>query len=52
MIDKHINGRIVSVSSISSIVGSNYQAHYCATKAGINMFMKCAAIHLGPHGIT
>ena len=52
MIDTGIKGRIVSVSSISSIVGSNYQAHYCATKAGINMFMKCAAIHLGPHGIT
>jgi NAD(P)-dependent dehydrogenase (short-subunit alcohol dehydrogenase family) len=52
MIDNQIKGRIVSVSSISSIVGSNYQPHYCPTKAGINMFMKCAAIHLGPHGIT
>lgn len=52
MIDKKIKGRIVSVSSMSSIVGSNYQAHYCPTKAGINLFMKCAAIHLGPHGIT
>ena len=52
MIDNQIKGRIVSVSSISSIVGSNYQAHYCATKAGINMFMKCAGIHLGPYGIT
>ena len=52
MIDNRIKGRIVSVSSISSIVGSNYQAHYCPTKAGINLFMKCAAIHLGPYGIT
>lgn len=52
MIDNKIKGRIVSVSSMSSIVGSNYQAHYCPTKAGINLFMKCAAIHLGPHGIT
>jgi len=52
MIDNKINGRIVSVSSMSSIVGSNYQAHYCPTKAGINLFMKCAAIYLGPHGIT
>ena len=52
MIDNNIKGRIVSVSSMSSIVGSNYQAHYCPTKAGINMFMKCAAIHLGPYGIT
>jgi L-rhamnose 1-dehydrogenase len=52
MLEHKIKGRIVSISSISSIVGSNYQAHYCPTKAGINLFMKSAAIHLGPHGIT
>ena len=52
MIEAGIKGRIVSVSSISSIVGSNYQAHYCPTKAGINLFMKSAAICLGPYGIT
>lgn len=52
MIAEKIKGRIISISSISSIVGSNYQAHYCPTKAGINLFMKSAAIHLGPYGIT
>lgn len=52
MIDRGIKGRIISISSISSVVGSDYQAHYCPTKAGINLFMKSAAIHLGPYGIT
>ncbi len=52
MLDRQIKGRIVSISSISAIVGSNYQAHYCPTKAGIILFMKSAAIYLGPHGIT
>jgi NAD(P)-dependent dehydrogenase (short-subunit alcohol dehydrogenase family) len=52
MLEKQVKGRIVSVSSISSIVGSGYQPHYCPTKAGINMFTKCAAIYLGPYGIT
>jgi L-rhamnose 1-dehydrogenase len=52
MIERQIKGRIISISSIASIVGSNYQAHYCPTKAGINLFMKSAAIYLGPYGIT
>jgi L-rhamnose 1-dehydrogenase len=28
------------------------QAHYCASKAGINLLVKSMAISLGPHGIT
>lgn len=52
MMERKIKGRIISMSSISSIVGSGYQPHYCPTKAGINMFMKSAAIYLGPYGIT
>mgnify|MGYP002622880009 CR=1 FL=1 len=30
-------GRIVAISSISSLVGGMQQAHYCASKAGINL---------------
>jgi L-rhamnose 1-dehydrogenase len=52
MVDKGIHGRIVSISSISSIVGGAQQAHYCSTKAGINLLNASMAIALGPHGIT
>ena len=52
MIDNHISGRIVSIGSISSIVGGSQQAHYCSTKAGINLLTASMAIALGPYGIT
>ncbi len=45
-------GRIVSISSVSALVGGAQQVHYCATKAGISSLMKSLAIVLGPHGIT
>ena len=40
------------MGSISSIVGGAQQAHYCSTKAGINLLNASMAIALGPHGIT
>jgi L-rhamnose 1-dehydrogenase len=52
MIDNNIKGRIVSIGSISSIVGGSEQAHYCSTKAGINLLNASMAIALGPYGIT
>ena len=52
MIDKGIKGKIISVGSISSIVGGAQQAHYCSTKAGINLLTASMAIALGSHGIT
>ncbi len=52
MVDRRIPGRIVSTSSLSSYVGSRMQAHYCSSKAGVNLLMKSMAITLGPHGIT
>lgn len=52
MVDKGIHGRIISIGSISSIVGGAQQAHYCSTKAGINLLTASMAIALGPHGIT
>lgn len=45
-------GRIVSVSSISALVGGGQQAHYTPTKAGVHSLMQSMAIALGPHGIT
>lgn len=52
MVEKQIRGKIISIGSISSIVGGAQQAHYCATKAGINLLNASMAIALGPHGIN
>jgi L-rhamnose 1-dehydrogenase len=52
MVGRGIRGRIISVGSISSMVGGATQAHYCASKAGINMLIASMAISLGQYGIT
>ena len=52
MVEQGIKGRILAVSSISAEFGGSEQAHYCASKAGINLLVKSMAISLGPHGIT
>ncbi len=52
MVEKGTRGRIIAVSSISAEFGGSQQAHYCASKAGINLLVKSMAISLGPHGIT
>lgn len=52
MADNGIKGRIVNISSISGIVGSETQVHYCATKGGINTLTKASAKALGQYGIT
>jgi len=52
MVQHRVRGRIISISSVSSIVGGERQAHYCPTKAGVNLLTKSIAIALGEHGIT
>lgn len=52
MVEQGVKGRIIAVSSISSEFGGSQQAHYCASKAGINLLVKSMAISLGPYGIT
>jgi len=52
MVEQGVKGRIIAVSSISSEFGGGSQAHYCASKAGINLLVKSMSISLGPHGIT
>jgi L-rhamnose 1-dehydrogenase len=52
MVERGIRGRIIAVSSISAEFGGSQQAHYCASKAGINLLVKSMAISLGPYGIT
>jgi L-rhamnose 1-dehydrogenase len=44
-------GAIVAVSSISALVGGEYQTHYTPTKAGVHSLMQSAAIALGRHRI-
>jgi len=52
MVKQGVKGRIIAVSSISAEFGGSQQAHYCASKAGINLLVKSMAISLGPYGIT
>ncbi len=52
MVERGIRGRIISIGSISSMVGGAQQAHYCASKAGINLLIASMAISLGQYGIT
>ncbi len=52
MVKQNVGGRIIAVSSISSEFGGTSQAHYCASKAGINLLVKSMAISLGRYGIT
>jgi len=52
MVEQGRGGRIISVSSISALVGGGMQTHYTPTKAGQRSLMQSLAIVLGPHGIT
>jgi len=52
MIKQRTEGRIIFISSISSIFGGRLQTHYCATKGAVNQLMKSIAIALGKHKIT
>lgn len=52
MVQRGQGGRIIATSSISSLVGGTQQAHYCASKAGINLLVKSMALSLAPHQIT
>jgi L-rhamnose 1-dehydrogenase len=52
MVDQGRGGRVISISSISALVGGAQQAHYTPTKAGIHSLMQSMAISVGPHGVT
>lgn len=51
MVEQGEGGAIIAVSSISALVGGEYQTHYTPTKAGVHSLMQSAAIALGKHGI-
>jgi len=46
------NGRIISMSSTSGLVGNSGQANYGAAKAGIAGFTRVVARDLGKYGVT
>lgn len=52
MVRQGDGGRIITVSSVSALVGGSYQTPYCPTKSGLHSLMQSLAIALGPHGIT
>ena len=52
MVERGEGGRIIAISSISSMVGGTQQAHYCASKAGINLLIKSMALSLAPYHLT
>ncbi|PFE01011.1 3-oxoacyl-ACP reductase [Bacillus cereus] len=45
------SGHIINVSSAAATRVNIGQANYCASKAGVEMFTKVAAMELGPHGV-
>jgi len=51
MVRQGQGGAIVAVSSISALVGGEYQTHYTPTKAGVHSLMQSTAIALGRYGI-
>ncbi|HTT95143.1 MAG TPA: SDR family NAD(P)-dependent oxidoreductase [Solirubrobacterales bacterium] len=44
-------GSIVTVGSVSSVVGGPISAPYCATKAGVMMLTQCLAVDHAPQGV-
>ena len=51
MVEQGHGGAIIAVSSISALVGGEFQTHYTPTKAGVLSLMQSTAIALGRHGI-
>lgn len=51
MVEQGTGGSIMAMSSISALVGGEYQTHYTPTKAGVLSLMQSTAIALGKHGI-
>lgn len=51
MVEQGGGGALVAVSSISALVGGEFQTHYTPTKAGVLSLMQSTAVALGRHGI-
>ena len=51
MVKQGDGGSFIAMSSISALVGGEYQTHYTPTKAGLHSLMQSVAIALGKHKI-
>jgi NAD(P)-dependent dehydrogenase (short-subunit alcohol dehydrogenase family) len=51
MVSQGQGGSIIGVSSISALVGGQFQTHYTPTKAGVLSLMQSCACALGKYGI-
>ena len=45
-------GRIIHISSVIGLIGTDHEIHYAASKAGILGVTKSMALELAPYGIT
>lgn len=52
MVQAHVRGRIVAMSSVSGVVGNRGQTNYSAAKAGVVGAAKALAVELARRGIT
>jgi NAD(P)-dependent dehydrogenase (short-subunit alcohol dehydrogenase family) len=51
MVERRARGSIVNISSGAATSARAGGAHYCGSKAAVNMLTEVLAIELGPHGI-
>lgn len=52
MIARRTRGRIINISSTSSLLARPGTAHYASSKAALNMLTRVLALEMAPHGIT
>jgi NAD(P)-dependent dehydrogenase (short-subunit alcohol dehydrogenase family) len=52
MLEKGTRGRIINIASTNASIPTTGISAYCASKGGILMFTRAAALELGPHGIN
>lgn len=52
MVRQGTGGRIVFTTSVGAVRSNPTQAHYCATKGGLELLAKGMALELAPHGIN
>ncbi len=51
MVRRGAGGSIINIASISGVVATPNQAHYCALKGGVIALTRCMAVELAPLGI-
>lgn len=45
-------GRVINISSVVAMSGTDHEAHYAASKAGMHGLTKSTALELSPKGVT